>query len=779
VKRAIVQRRRELFATTLVTALLFATAFVNALGTSPASAVVPATKSWTVTAACNNTFNGTKFPLQYKIDSTPSADPVVQGASFTQTFHVTAVAAASFLNGVYAAVGITALPILPDQATITPLANATGPDVTTGLAATFTIPKPLVLPVTADVNIDLGTVTGTYTAGTAPGPATFTLKGSAFAPSRTLATGVTTNASTTITSSNLAFTAADLGHGISGAGIPGGTTIVSITNATTAVMSAAATATASNVSVTVAGDALPAGFTEPGWTQTGTTKALTASGMKTYETTNLAGGFIKASVICMGGLWTSTPSVPTVPRVVTDGHTTAASMTVTSATAAFTASDVGGSITGTGIPNFTTIASVTNATTAVLTKAAVPTASNVTFTITPPTTYGTPYVAPSLTPDPPDPTPNLIKTNFGAVDISAPGTTTTTAAPTTTSTAAPTTTSTAAPTTTSTAAPTTTTTAAPTTTTTAAPTTTTTAAPTTTTTAAPTTTTTAAPTTTTTAAPTTTTTAAPTTTTTAAPTTTTTAGGSTTTTTAAPTTTTTAAPTTTTTAPPVDVLGETTYNTDCRSTGNPTGPAGPINFAVTAKSKSPVQVGSDLVITDQNWVVTIPAALADELRTASGSASSVDGSVQVTVTGTNVAPGSITTDPIDITIDLSGAMGTAATGSFTAPDMTFVPSGGTATFTMSGTVLTSTNVQIGDPPASVDLVCVPTSGGNFLSIDVVAKPVTVQGTTTAQGTSSTTLPVTGTDSHALWIELLAALLMIQLGLLFITLSRKPKYDRGA
>ena len=466
-KAAIVQRQRELLATALVVAVLLATPFVSMLGSTPASALPP-TLHETTTVACNNTFNGTKFPLQYVIDSTPSANPVGEGASFTQSFHVTALAAAQFLNGVYAAVGAVALPILPDQATITPVTNATGPDVSTGLAATFTIPKPAVTPVTADVSIDLGTVVGTYTAGTAPGPATFSIKGDAWSPSDTIPPA--------------------------------------------------------------------ANQTEPAWTGTNT---LTTSGKQTYETTSLAGGLIKATVVCMGGSWTATPSVPPTPRTIADGHLTNASTTLTSATANFTAADVGAAVTApAGVPVYTTIASVTNATTAVLSKAATATNAAASVTIAPATTYGPPWIAPQ----------NTTLGTFGAVAIAPPATTTTTAAPTTTTTAAPTTTTTAAPTTTTTAAPTTTTTAAPTTTTTAAPTTTTTAAPTTTTTAAPTTTTTAAPTTTTTAAPTTTTTAAPTTTTTAAPTTTTTAAP-TTTTTAAPTTTTTAAPTTTTTVP--------------------------------------------------------------------------------------------------------------------------------------------------------------------------------------------------------------------------------------
>lgn len=64
-------------------------------------------------------------------------------------------------------------------------------------------------------------------------------------------------------------------------------------------------------------------------------------------------------------------------RTVADGATTAASTTLTSATAAFTAADVGRPISGPGIPLGTTIASVTNGTTVVLSAAATATAAGV------------------------------------------------------------------------------------------------------------------------------------------------------------------------------------------------------------------------------------------------------------------------------------------------------------------------------------------------------------------------------------------------------------------
>ncbi|HEY2089843.1 MAG TPA: hypothetical protein VGH54_27960 [Mycobacterium sp.] len=71
-----------------------------------------------------------------------------------------------------------------------------------------------------------------------------------------------------------------------------------------------------------------------------------------------------------------------VPRTPTDGVTTNLSTTVTSATAFFNQSDVGASITGTGIQGSTTIVSVTNATTAVLSSPATASAGSISLTIT-------------------------------------------------------------------------------------------------------------------------------------------------------------------------------------------------------------------------------------------------------------------------------------------------------------------------------------------------------------------------------------------------------------
>lgn len=71
---------------------------------------------------------------------------------------------------------------------------------------------------------------------------------------------------------------------------------------------------------------------------------------------------------------------PSGSRTVADG-VTATNTALTSATAAFTPGDVGATVTGSGIAAGTTIASVTNATTAVLSQATTATASGVSVTI--------------------------------------------------------------------------------------------------------------------------------------------------------------------------------------------------------------------------------------------------------------------------------------------------------------------------------------------------------------------------------------------------------------
>lgn len=71
-------------------------------------------------------------------------------------------------------------------------------------------------------------------------------------------------------------------------------------------------------------------------------------------------------------------------RSVSDGHTTSASPTFTSPTAAFTTADIGSTIAGTGIPAATTILSVQSATSVTMSANATATGATVATTITGP-----------------------------------------------------------------------------------------------------------------------------------------------------------------------------------------------------------------------------------------------------------------------------------------------------------------------------------------------------------------------------------------------------------
>lgn len=90
------------------------------------------------------------------------------------------------------------------------------------------------------------------------------------------------------------------------------------------------------------------------------------------------------------GSWQVVPAA-NLGRTVADGATNS-NTTVTSATAAFISADIGATIAGIGIPSGTTIASVTNGTTVVLSQAATATATGVTLTITRTTSTFTPDI---------------------------------------------------------------------------------------------------------------------------------------------------------------------------------------------------------------------------------------------------------------------------------------------------------------------------------------------------------------------------------------------------
>ena len=225
-------------------------------------------------------------------------------------------------------------------------------------------------------------------------------------------TGSLTLSSTTLTSSQLVAT--DAGQAVSGAGIPAGTTITSVTPGTSATLSNAATANETNESVTVTGTLVTTIASVSSGTQVqlsaswpyapSSTLSVTINGQKKIESalahfnqadvggivsnngsfTGIPGPVSVSSVTNLGTPTTVTTGTTSTSRSVTDGAITFGSTTLTSATANFNAAtDNGATVSGNGIPSGTTI-TVTSSTTATMSNAATLTLTGDSVTITEP-----------------------------------------------------------------------------------------------------------------------------------------------------------------------------------------------------------------------------------------------------------------------------------------------------------------------------------------------------------------------------------------------------------
>jgi len=110
----------------------------------------PTTTSETVKTACNNTFQPTRFALDYQIDSTVTspvdgggdAVAIYPGDAFTVDFDATVNISATFLNGAYGIIGPQAVTVTNNQVTIGALYGATGSNVVINNPADIPIPQP-------------------------------------------------------------------------------------------------------------------------------------------------------------------------------------------------------------------------------------------------------------------------------------------------------------------------------------------------------------------------------------------------------------------------------------------------------------------------------------------------------------------------------------------------------------------------------------------------------------------------------------------------------------
>ncbi len=256
-------------------------------------------------------------------------------------------------------------------------------------------------------------------------------------------------------------------------------------------------------------------------------------------------------------------------------------------------------------------------------------------------------------------------------------------------------------------------------------------------------------------------------------------------TTAGPTTTeaaTTTIPATTTTAPG-PVSGAATYTTSCKNSVTPD--LSELTFEGSGTAPSQVDADSTFKVSNMAWKVTIPAGVFQTginfgLITPG---TSIKGTLDLAITGTNTQQTTQDSPKINLTIPVTtNADGTAkpTTVSFTVADMQWTARSGKMDFSMYGA---NVSVSIG-LPSPVVFVCKPTKGGAFVSSLAVGDSTATTTTIVDAGgpvPTTTTLAgdlvVTGSTGSML-VQLLAALLLLDIGYLVLSLRRSPRRARA-
>ncbi len=210
---------------------------------------------------------------------------------------------------------------------------------------------------------------------------------------RSVTDGVIQYGNKTITSATANFTSADVGRIVTGTYIPNYDTIASVTNTTTAVLTHAATANQTAQALTIGADeqtsstreVTDAQLTSGSTTLTSASANFQASDVQLPVTgCGIPTGDYVASVTNATTAVLHAAATVTRPFAVSDGATTSGSTTVTSASAGFsTACDANKAITGAGIPAGAYIKTVTNATTVTISAKATATATGVSLTESP------------------------------------------------------------------------------------------------------------------------------------------------------------------------------------------------------------------------------------------------------------------------------------------------------------------------------------------------------------------------------------------------------------
>lgn len=254
------------------------------------------------------------------------------------------------------------------------------------------------------------------------------------------------------------------------------------------------------------------------------------------------------------------------------------------------------------------------------------------------------------------------------------------------------------------------------------------------------------------------------------------------TTTVTPTTvpTTTTAPATTTTLPG-PATGSSTYTTSCKNSVTPD--LSELTFKASGQVPGQVDADSTFALTGMKWNVTIPASVFQTginfgLITPG---STISGSLDLAINATHTVQGTQDAPKINLTIPVTvdgGGLAKPSTVNFSVPDMDWTALSGTIDFRMYGA---NVSVKIGLPNPVV-FVCKPTAGGAFVSTNAVgSSSITTTTTEVASEAPSTTaaaagggsLVVTGSTGATI-VQVLLALLLLDIGYLLLSLRRAPR-----
>lgn len=251
----------------------------------------------------------------------------------------------------------------------------------------------------------------------------------------------------------------------------------------------------------------------------------------------------------------------------------------------------------------------------------------------------------------------------------------------------------------------------------------------------------------------------------------------TTTTTASVTTTSAPAPTTTLPGP---ATGSSTYTTSCKNSVTPD--LSELTFKASGQVPGQVDADSSFALTAMKWSVTIPASVFQTginfgLITPG---STISGSLDLAINATHTVQGTQDAPKINLTIPVTvdgGGLAKPSTVNFAVPDMDWTALSGTIDFRMYGA---NVSVKIGLPNPVV-FVCKPTAGGAFVSTNAVGSSSITTTTEVASEAPSTTaaasgggsLVVTGSTGATI-VQVLLALLLLDIGYLVLSLRRTPR-----